>query len=322
MKKKAVVLNMYEFFKLFPDSRTVIKYFEKIRCHTMDKRFERSSLHQAKNQYVKEVLTANEIEKKTNLTNLWACLLMILFLCAACESEGGNWHCVTKKERGRMLRWGGDFIQYGQRLFFAKHVKPGEYFWKAPDFSKSNKGIYQDPLEWEKPIPKDKYRYRFPYNIKITKQFVRLRFLISGQFYVLYETPTGEIWTANQNVYEKIESGELDFVTEYYSNQVIVIQDIHFDISTKTLTDTYNYKLSPHINWGRRQIKKDSNNQIHHSPDIGLTSEEKEQLYDTIQKALGGFPKTINKTSNCREDNFIVHYFRQMGNSWFNVLRH
>lgn len=252
----------------------------------------------------------------------WSYLLMILFLCGACEAQGGNWHCVTEKNKGRMLRWEKDFIQYGQRLFFAKHIKPGEYLWKAPDFSKPNKGIYQEPLEWEKPIPKDKYKYRFPYNIKITKQFVRLRFLISGSVYVLYETPTGEILTANHNVYEEIGSGKLDFVTEYYSNQIIVIQDIHFDIPTKTLTDLYIYKFSSHTNWGQRQIKKDNNNQIYHSENKGLTSKENKQLSDKIKKAMGGFPKIIDKTSNCKEDNSIIHYFRQMGNSWRSVLRH
>ena len=257
-----------------------------------------------------------------NFIKLLGCLLMISFLCVSCETEGGNWFCVTDKERGRMLRWKDDFVQYGERVYFDKHIKPESYNWKAPDFSKPNKGHYQDPLEWEKPVPKNKYQYHFPYNIKITKQDVRLKYLVSG-IYTLYETPIGEILlSANHNVYEKIGAGELDFVTEYYSYRIIIIREIHFDILTKTLRDTSTYTFTPQTKWGQRQIKKGSNNQIHHSPERYLTSEENEQLSDRIIKALGDFPKYVEQTSNCKEDNFIIHYFRQMGNSWFNILRH
>ena len=222
-----------------------------------------------------------------------------------------------------MLRWGKDFVQYGERAYFDKHIKPKHYAWTAPDFSRPNKGPYQDPLEWEKPIPKKKYRSHFPYNIKKTNEAVLLKYLISGQVYTLYETPGGEvILVADSNVYKKIQSGELDSVTEYFSYHITLIREIHFDTTTKTLTDTSIYKFTPQTSWGQRQIKKDNRNQIHHSPERYLTFQENKQLFNRITKALGGFPKYIEQTSNCKRDNFIIHYFRQMGNSLFNVLRH
>ena len=221
-----------------------------------------------------------------------------------------------------MLRWTDDFVQYGQFVYFDEHIEPKYYPWKAPDFSRVNKGPYQDPLEWNIDIPKDKYRSRFPYNIKKTKQQVILQYLISGQVYTLYEMPSGKFLSALDNPYDKLKAGEIDYFTDHFSYYIIRIERIHFDIPSNTLTETTIYKFTPHTQWWKRQIKKTNKGQIYSEPESHLTPKENEQLYHRIIKALRGFPQYIEKTSNCKEDNSIISYFRYMGNMLFNILRH
>ena len=253
-------------------------------------------------------------------------LINLLFL-SSCTIDGANWHCVlvirNQWERGRMLRWTNDFVQYGQRVYFSQHIDPKHYLWKAPDFSKINKGPYQDPLESEIDIPRNKYRSHFPYNIKKTKQQVSLQYLISGGVvYTLYEMPSGEFLFAYDNPYNNLRRGEADYFTNYFSQHVILVEKVHFDIPSKTLTETTTYTFTPRTKWRKRLVKKTKNGQIHSEPESDLTPKEKEQLYHRVIKTVGGLPKSTRKTSNCKEDNFIISYFRYMGNSMFNILRH
>ena len=70
-------------------------------------------------------------------------LFFIAFLFfGACTAQGQNWHCIIEKQKGRMLRWTKDFVQYGQVVYFDKHIKPNTCLWIKPDFSKPNKGPY------------------------------------------------------------------------------------------------------------------------------------------------------------------------------------
>ena len=246
---------------------------------------------------------------------------------SSCAIDTANRHCVivkkNQREIGRMLRWTNDFVQYGQRVYFDKHVDPKYYSWKAPDFSRINKGPYQDPLEWEIDIPKDKYRSYFPYNIEKTKQQVSLQYLISGGIvYTLYEMSSGEFLFASDNPYDNLSRGEADYFTNYFSHHIILVEKIHFDIPSNTLTETTTYTFTPRTQWRKQLVKKTKKGQIHSEPVSDLTSKENEQLYHRIIKTIGDFPKYTNKTSNCKEDNFITSYFRYMGNSIFNILRH
>ena len=253
---------------------------------------------------------------------LW--FISFLFL-GACNSQGQNWHCVTEKEKGRMLRWTNDFVQFGQFVYFDKHINPDNYLWIKPDFSRINKGPYQDPLEWEKDIPKDKYKSRFPYNIKKSDQQVVLEYLISGQIYVLSETPLEETLlpaSSETNPYKKLREDEISYFTEYTSFHIINIQEIHFDILNKTLTETTTYKFTPQTKWRQRKVLKDNTGQIYFEPEIHLTPKENGQFYHKIISSFKGFPKHIDKTSRCNKDNVIKSYFRYMGNSFFNILRH
>ena len=248
--------------------------------------------------------------------------LTSFFLFNSCAIAGENWHCVIKKEKGRMLRWTDDFVQYGQYVYFDKRIDPKHYQWKAPDFSTPNKGPYQDPLEWGVDMPKSKYS-SFPYNIKKTKQQVSLQYLMSKAIvYTLYEMPSGEFLFASDNPFDKLRAGEIDYFTDYFSHHVVFVDKIHFDIPSKTLTETTTYMFTPHTQWQKRQVKKTGKGQIYSEPEKFLTPNESERLYHRVMKNLGGFPKYVEQTSVCKKDNFITSYFRYMGNSLFKILRY
>ena len=225
-----------------------------------------------------------------------------------------SWFCLTHGKSGRMMKWNEHFVQWGERVYFDNSVDPELYIELRPFFSIRNKGPYQDPLELEHE-DKKKYIYDYPYNITRTEDGITLKYLQSGQVLSLEEDPSGNI-VRSRDTYKNIMSGEVDFVIEYNSFNINHVNEIHFDFSTKTLTETVYYKITEKTPWRKQHINKRKNGQIIPDAKVYLTPEENKELYHKMSKSFKESLKYV-ETATCKKDNAIKSRFRNFGNIFF-----
>ena len=220
-----------------------------------------------------------------------------------------------------MIRWNKDFLQWGERVYFDKHIDPKLYVELRPFLSVINQGSYQDPLDWKNEDSK-KYRFDFPYNITKTSDSITLKYLVTGQVFPLSEDSLGNIFHSNDTKapYERFIKGEVNFMIDYYSHNINHVNEIHFDLSTQTLTETLYYKLTEETEW-RKQIRSRENGQEITDPSVYLTPEENKELYHKMISSLKESPKYV-KTATCKRDNAVKSYLRNMGNIFFFILSH
>ena len=240
-------------------------------------------------------------------------IFISFFFFVNCHSDEGkqSWFCLTKKKSGRMIRWNKDFLQWGERVYFDKHIDPKLYVELRPFLSVINQGSYQDPLIWSKE-GSTKIIYSFPYNITRTKDRIILKYLTTSAYFILHEESSGKI-------FRSWDARNPDHTVEVYYSFVDKIEEINFDLSTKTLTEVTHYKLTEKVRWHTQKSKIENGREKFGYYKTYLTPEENKELYQKMLKSFGESPKYID-TATCKRDNAIKSFFRYLGNTFFFIL--
>ena len=204
------------------------------------------------------------------------------------------WHCLSKKKWGRMIRWNKDFVQWGDRVYFDKHIDPKLYVKLSPNPSIINQGPYQDPLIWKKE-GSTKIIDNFPYNITRTKDRIILKYLTSSAYFILDEDSSGHL-------FRSWEAKNPDHIVETYYSFVDQVYEINFDLSTNILTEVLHKKLTEKVKWHTQASKIENGIEIFGYYKTYVTPEKNKEIYQKLVKSFGKDQKYVQDISTCKKD--------------------
>ncbi len=223
----------------------------------------------------------------------------------ACSAASNNYHCQNDK-RGRVISWTKDFIQYGIKVYFKKHIEASEYEYKKPFSAQFYGKVYQEELDGKN---------QSAYSIQQTNKQITIQYYWPGWF-ISYQLPSGEFQSTRElrdKAWDKLINGEIEYLIEY-ALRTYWVEKVIFDIPQKILTEYWTYPF-PLEGTGKKAKKIYLNGNIYGTQLGEITPTEKQQITHDIL----GTERVIGKY-NCKEDD--SSFFRHIGNKLFWILGH
>ena len=208
-----------------------------------------------------------------------------------------------------MISWTTDFVQYGIKVYFKKHVPADEYEYRKPLTAIFYGKVYQDELDGKNPDA---------YSLQQTDEQIVLQYYWKGYF-VAYKLPFSEEFYSSrkprEKVWNQLMNGEVEYLIQY-ALHTHRVEKVIFDIPQKTLTEYLPYPF-PLEGTGTKQKTIYRDGKLYDTPLGEITPEDKERL---TQSVLGseGEPRKYQ----CKKDSLMKGFFRKIGNKLFWIFSH
>ena len=235
-------------------------------------------------------------------------IFLVALFATACSAGSNSYHCQNEK-RGRMISWTKDFVQYGNKVYFKKHVPADEYEYRKPLTASFYGKVYQEELDGKNTDA---------YSLQQTEERIVLQYYW-GSVFVAYQRPSSEklhgLNKPREKVWNELINGEIEYLIQYAMGAHRV-EKVVFDIPQKTLTEYLPYPFPFEGTGAKRKIIY-KNGKQYDIPLGEITPEDKERMNQSVLGAEGE-PRKYQ----CKKDEFLKGFFRKLGNKLFWIFSH